>query len=54
MYAPVVVRFQTYGMPVDSTAREYMKAVLALPAMREWFRMSAQEAEVMPQYELND
>jgi glutathione S-transferase len=36
MYAPVVTRFVTYHAPVSAIAKDYMKAVLALPAMAEW------------------
>lgn len=36
MFAPVVSRFETYAVPVDATCRDYMKTVLALPAMAEW------------------
>jgi glutathione S-transferase len=36
MYAPVVTRFETYGVPLDETCRAYADAVLALPAMRDW------------------
>jgi glutathione S-transferase len=43
MYAPVVTRFTTYGVTLDGTARAYADAILALPAMLEWF--AAAEAE---------
>jgi glutathione S-transferase len=36
MYAPVVVRFRTYEVELDSRLREYGAAVLSLPAMEEW------------------
>lgn len=36
MYAPVVTRFDTYGVALGDTARAYADAVLAMPAMREW------------------
>lgn len=36
MYAPVVHRFEAYGVAVDALLRAYMDAVLALPPMREW------------------
>jgi glutathione S-transferase len=36
MYAPVVSRFETYGVDVPIPVRAYMDRVLALPAMREW------------------
>ena len=37
MYAPVVFRFQTYGVTLtDLNAKEYMTAMLADPYMKEW------------------
>jgi len=36
MYAPVVSRFETYGVEVPAPVRAYMDRVLALPAMQEW------------------
>jgi glutathione S-transferase len=36
MYAPVVSRFETYGIEVPAPVRAYMDRVLALPAMQEW------------------
>lgn len=37
-FAPVVSRFTTYDVPAAGAAREYMDAVLALPAMQDWMR----------------
>jgi glutathione S-transferase len=45
MYAPVVSRFDTYGVAVPAPVRGYMDRVLALPAMREWLKVSQQEIE---------
>jgi glutathione S-transferase len=42
MYAPVVSRFQTYGVAVPAPVRAYMDRVLALPGMQEW-RKGAEE-----------
>ncbi|HEY0265862.1 MAG TPA: glutathione S-transferase family protein [Rhizomicrobium sp.] len=42
MYAPVVSRFETYGVGVPLRVRTYMDRMLALPGMREW-RKGAQE-----------
>jgi glutathione S-transferase len=36
MYAPVVSRFETYGVEVPASVRAYMNRMLALPAMQEW------------------
>ena len=41
MYAPVVLRFRTYG--VEGPNRKYMDAMLALPAMREWIEAAERE-----------
>jgi glutathione S-transferase len=35
-FAPVVYRFRTYGVAVTDTSAEYMEAMLAHPALREW------------------
>jgi glutathione S-transferase len=37
-FAPVVSRFVTYGVTAAGAARDYMNAVLALPAMQAWIR----------------
>lgn len=42
MYAPVVSRFDTFGVPVPKDVRAYMNRVLALPAMQAW-RKGAEE-----------
>lgn len=42
MYAPVVSRFDTFGVPVAKEVRTYMDRILALPAMRAW-RKGAEE-----------
>ena len=36
MYAPVVLRFRTYGVQLNPVSREYADAMLALPALQEW------------------
>jgi glutathione S-transferase len=36
MYAPVVARITSYGIPIDEAARAYVDAIWALPAMQEW------------------
>ncbi|SAI37788.1 glutathione S-transferase [Bordetella ansorpii] len=50
-YAPVVSRFVTYGVPAVGSVREYMDAVLALPAMQEWTREARAEANFVPEDE---
>jgi len=38
MYAPVVTRFTSYGLPQDEVSQAYCDAVWALPAMKEWVK----------------
>lgn len=43
-FAPIVSRFTTYGITAAGPVRDYMDAVLALPAMQEWMRDARAEA----------
>jgi glutathione S-transferase len=45
MYAPVVSRFDTYGVPVPASVRSYMDRLIALPAMCEWLEAAREEVE---------
>ena len=45
MYAPVVSRFETYGVEVPAPVRSYMDRVLALPGMQEWRAVCEKEIE---------
>jgi glutathione S-transferase len=47
MYAPVVARFHNYGLPVQRDTLDYMAAVMALPAWREWFDAAMRETWIM-------
>jgi glutathione S-transferase len=44
MFAPVVNRFHTYDVPVKKGTRDYMEAVMALPAWKAWIK----DAEAEP------
>ncbi|MGX9689918.1 glutathione S-transferase N-terminal domain-containing protein [Achromobacter anxifer] len=50
-FAPVVSRFTTYGIEATGPVRDYMDAVLALPAMQEWIRDALAEATFVPEDE---
>lgn len=52
MYAPVVLRFVTYGVALEGVGRAYADAILALPAMQEWLKSSHEEAEVIEEFEI--
>ena len=45
MYAPVALRFVTYGIELARECRSYVDALLALPALGEWLLDSERETE---------
>ena len=47
MFAPVVHRFRTYAIEVAPEARDYMAAMMALPAFQEWTRAALAETMVI-------
>ncbi|MBO9575909.1 MAG: glutathione S-transferase family protein [Sphingobium sp.] len=51
MFAPVVTRFQSYGLPVTALGRTYMDAVFAHPFMAEWVAGANAEDWVIPRFE---
>ncbi len=52
MFAPVVSRFQTYGVSLDPVSRAYADAVSALPAMEAWTAAARAEPERIEREEL--
>ncbi|KGD93870.1 glutathione S-transferase [Achromobacter sp. RTa] len=50
-FAPVVSRFTTYGIAAAGSVRDYMDAVLALPAMQSWMQDARAEATFVPEDE---
>jgi glutathione S-transferase len=53
MFAPVVMRFVTYGVSLDSVSNRYAEAILALPALQEWIEAAKTEPESIPAYEFD-
>jgi glutathione S-transferase len=43
MYAPVTTRFVTYGVKLHPRCRDYVDAIAALPAMKQWAADAATE-----------
>jgi glutathione S-transferase len=52
MFAPVVSRFVTYDVKLDSVAQAYAEAVWALPAMQEWLAAAGSEVESITDHAL--
>jgi len=51
MYAPVVARLHSYGIGVDNMSREYMNAVMTLPAWSEWRAAALKETWILKEDE---
>lgn len=49
MFAPVVLRFQTYQVSLDSVCQAYREAILALPAMQDWLQAAYEETISTPE-----
>lgn len=47
MYAPVALRFRSYGIAVDANAAAWTAALLALPALQEWLAAAEAEPEML-------
>ncbi len=47
MYAPVALRFRTYGVPVAGPAAAWLDTVVTDPAMTRWLGAAAAEPEVI-------
>ena len=51
MYAPVVLRFRTYGINLSESASVYPQRLLESPAIQDWLLESESETEVIQQEE---
>lgn len=46
MFAPVVTRFLTYGLPLSEAARSYARALRSLGAVEAWYRAGERERDL--------
>ena len=54
MFAPVVLRFQTYGVALEGAARDYAEAILAVPALQAWVADAMAETERIERFDLHE
>jgi glutathione S-transferase len=52
MYAPVVLRFNTYRAQISDTARWYLATALPDPMLQEWVLAAQEETWTNPDYEI--
>jgi len=53
MYAPVVLRFQSYGIKVEATEKQYMDNLLSLASLQEWIAEGIKEEEIIAESEIS-
>lgn len=53
MFAPVVSRLVTYAVELDPVSRSYVDAVMALPAMQDWYAAGRDEPWIVEHDELD-
>lgn len=51
MYAPVVTRLTTYGLPITPFARSYVDAITNHPWMQDWIAAAQEEDWIIPRFE---
>ncbi len=51
MYAPIALRFKTYGVTLGESAAAYIDALLAHPPLAEWIAAAKVEPYMIPDYE---
>ena len=52
MFAPVVLRIRSYGLPLSGLAAQYQETMLADDYLRDWMRSAAGETIVIPHEEV--
>jgi glutathione S-transferase len=52
MFAPVVLRFVTYGVILDDIEQEYADRIYNLPSLQEWVNEGIREPEIIAEAEL--
>lgn len=50
-FAPVVFRFQTYGLPLNAVAEGYQRRMLSHPALQQWMEQALKETWREPGHE---
>lgn len=53
MYAPVVMRFNSYRPALPAIAQTYADRITALPVVQDWIAAARQEPAIMPDYDVH-
>ena len=52
MYAPVAMRFHTYGVTLSDSSQKYLQTLLSNSAIKQWRQQAAAELEQLPDFEV--
>jgi glutathione S-transferase len=52
MYAPVVTRFRSYDVQVDTPCERYCRQIMAWPHLQEWFAAAQREPEQIDELDI--
>jgi len=52
MYAPIVLRFNSYGISVGEVEREYMNSILSNFSLKSWISEGVKEKEYLEEFEV--
>jgi glutathione S-transferase len=53
MFAPIVLRFVGYSVPLNGIEAEYVESVLQQPELIDWIDAGKQESEIIEACELD-
>ncbi len=54
MYAPVALRFQTYGIELSPSARAYQQKELNGPSLQAWLEQASLETDIVAEDEAGE
>ncbi len=54
MFAPIVMRFTSYGVDLSRESQKYMDAMLKNPALRAWVEGARNETQILPDFEIGE
>lgn len=52
MFAPIAMRFATYGIELSATSQKYMENLLQNPALLSWVSDARNDGQILPDFEL--
>ncbi len=54
MFAPIVMRFTTYGIELSESSQEYVRIMLQNTALSAWVEAAQNESQILTDFELGD